>query len=132
MRASIADIVFQSEVRHLIDDSIPERRDDAIDMQDIAPNIIAHQCSSRYWRNKSEGNRPDSFVCRNPYDLKLSPDNTKHYLIPLLVNLTQEYKGVLLSDGAHMGMPFHSSSEGTNDYRKLVILLNCTGTHHIL
>ena len=59
-----------------------------------ASKILSRFCIPRCLRRISDGDHPGHFVCRNPNNLKLSPDNTKYSFIHLPKNLTTNRKDI--------------------------------------
>ena len=51
---------------------------DIFDIQQNTRIIFAHFCNKRCMRQNSDGDGPESFICHQPNNVKLSPENTKH------------------------------------------------------
>ena len=69
-----------------------------MDMEEIANSVLPHFCNPRCLPRISDGNGADSFICCEPNNLKLSPDNTKHCFIPLPTNFTMDCKKKIISN----------------------------------
>ena len=82
MRASIYDIARVDRIDSLIEIGIFKKESEIMDMQEIVNAVLPHFYNPRCLQRISNGDGSDSFICRKPNNLKLSPYNTKHCFIP--------------------------------------------------
>ena len=95
VRASIIDIIRYDEIDAMIEKGIFTSFNDIFDIQEKARIILPHFCNKRCMRRISVGDGPESFVCRKPNNVKLSPDNTKHCFLNLPTNFSNDCKNIL-------------------------------------
>lgn len=99
VRASVVDIIRYDEVDKLIEKGLIRSQEDLPMLQELGRNILSHRCSRRCLRRVIPGDGPDSFVCRKPNNLHISPDNTKNCYVDLPLNLTSQCKATLIKIG---------------------------------
>ena len=90
VRASINDIARVDKINLLLKKEY--KKNEIMDMQEISNTVHPHFCNARCLQRISDGDGPDSFICRKPNNLKLIPDNTKHCFIPLPTTFTMDCK----------------------------------------
>ena len=95
----MVDIVCSDEVHKLVDEGILDEYNDIYTIQDLARAILAHRCNPRCLRRVGDKDGTENFKCRNPNNLKISPDNTKHCFVPMPNNHSSECVETLVKIG---------------------------------
>ena len=82
-RANICDIVKQEEVQDFIDDGILKEQNDALEVQQLARQILPHRCNKRYQRRVGAGEGKGNYVCWKLNNCLISPDPTQNVWLDL-------------------------------------------------
>ena len=56
---------------------------DVFDIQEKARIMLPYFCNNKCMRRISDGDGPESFICRKPNNVKLLPENTKKCFLNL-------------------------------------------------